>query len=373
MPLINPTPVVQQQQYWINPDGQPHKISRWPKSGSLRTDCRYRRLHESFHYPLATRYLVNLTATNTSPPGPPTPVDQWGWLDMDGGSGAIYQGATDDAPFTLRCELDITHQQNLPASGFPGILMLAIWHNEHGSFQTNYEYRDDSPQRFQVPVNTISLPPTDRSETAPGFQWTNRNAEVFAVSECYDFPTDPLLIPGFALFNGVDARIELDHNIPLNSGPFSIEADLFVRDASNMIVVAIDDNNGIVGNEDQDVRYSTFNEPSSWTPPIQQWFNWRLEFEWSSGLQLRYELFIDDQSIQGWTRSRFTRDWNMLGVRNWNSSPTFADLNMKNLKFQRGTFASPIVKLDMPLQENALDLGPDANHGTTFNMPLPSV
>jgi hypothetical protein len=48
-------------------------------------------------------------------------------------------------------------------------------------------------------------------------------------------------------------------------------------------------------------------------------------------------------------------------------------MDIRDLKIETGTPGDYETLLDMPLRTNALDIGPNENHGTTFNMDLPSV
>ena len=65
--------------------------------------------------------------------------------------------------------------------------------------------------------------------------------------------------------------------------------------------------------------------------------------------------------------------FNNLGVfRHNDPGVIWGDFDMRLLKLQTGPPGNLVTVLDMPLIENALDLSVNANHGTTFNMDLPS-
>jgi hypothetical protein len=192
------------------------------------------------------------------------------------------------------------------------------------------------------------------------------------MSECYVFPAPPPA-EGFASFNGVDARIDLDHGTFLHQNAFRVEADVRIRDEILVPILGDKDQAFYWGRDDAHGHWRTATFINISWPANDVWFNYRLEFEWESGDALRYELFIDDVEVFSALAGRgFTR-WDVLGVRSFDGTPEWGDFDMKNLKYWTGSFASPVLRLDMPLIDNALDLSPDENHGTTFNMALPST
>lgn len=194
------------------------------------------------------------------------------------------------------------------------------------------------------------------------------------VSQCWDLPGQPMVFgPGAAEFNGVDAYIALDHDTFTHNDNHFLEADIRRLDTLLLPILGRETSGSIWGLDDDEGWYSVQRFNPIVYPAVGTWFKYRQEFEWSSGLQLRYQVFIDDVMVFDATRSRINAFWQNLGVRRRAGPTDWGKFDMKNLKVLRGTPATPIVSLDMPLIENALDLGPDANHGTTFNMDLPSV
>lgn len=195
-----------------------------------------------------------------------------------------------------------------------------------------------------------------------------------SVSQCWTPPGAALgPLGGFAEFNGVDAYISLDHNTINHNGPHFLEAELRMNARGIQTIMGRQTSASVWGFDGFDGRWSNQTFGALPLPPLNVWFKYRQEFEWSSGLQLRYEIFIDDVLEHAQTSGRINTFWQNLGVRRRQTAPVWGDFDLKNLKYHTGSFASPIVRLDMPLQINALDSGPDANHGTTFNMALPSV
>lgn len=194
------------------------------------------------------------------------------------------------------------------------------------------------------------------------------------VSECYDPPGAELgPIGGFAEFNGIDSYIELDHITTNTRQAFSCSADIRVHDGAVVPIFGHNTSARIFGPEADDLRWVSRDFAVGGFPPLNTWFNLRLELEWTDPTTLTWATFIDDVEVLKVARSRTTPGFHNLGVKQFGGIPTWGHFDMKNLLYLTGSPASPVVQLDMPLQVNALDLGPDANHGTTFNMALPSV
>jgi hypothetical protein len=124
--------------------------------------------------------------------------------------------------------------------------------------------------------------------------------------------------------------------------------------------------------DDDDFTLGALRLDTSFTPNLGQWYNWRLEFEQRA--QLSYDLLIDGQNVMARTTNRQSLPFNVIGAYKRGIPGTlWSDVNMRNVKWFTGDAPSTDVELDMPLFENALDLGPNENHGTTFNMELPSI
>jgi hypothetical protein len=219
---------------------------------------------------------------------------------------------------------------------------------------------------------------TYENNGTPGWYWQDVDppgseihlCQLFAASECYEFPEDDI---GHAAMNGVDAYIKLDNPLGAINFDFVIELDVRLNQTVNhWPVFGVQGTGGFIGMQGADLIVGAAQRTTSWTPVTDVWFNWRLEFEQQS--QLNYELFIDDVKVLDTVTNRLNFQPNTIGVYKQGVPGTlWADADFKNLKVRTGDAPSSDVRLDMPLIENALDLGPLANNGTTFNMPLPSV
>jgi hypothetical protein len=361
-----------QTDYWILPDGEPHKIGQWPKSGSLRAETRYRRHEKQLNFPMATRYLVHFHNEGVGDPPVPPDLDVWFWVDISGGSAGRYEGQSELGPFEPRINFLLTEEPDLFGPQNPGVQLIVEVFHAATVFSTTYKWHDAAATSFVNPIQTLTNPPTLRNGLPPPAKSTTRFTDVFGLSECYDFPLHPDLDPGFAAFNGVDAYISLTQNTPNFNAPFVLQADVRLHDVTSFWpIFGKEGTGGFVGMDGDDLIFVILILDTDWVPVLDTWFNWRLEFEQET--QLGYKLFIDDVEVMHRTTNRVFAQLNNLGVYRHNSDPTiWANMDMKNLKILTGDPPSTDVKLDMPLIVNALDSGPLENHGTTFNMDLPS-
>jgi hypothetical protein len=176
-----------------------------------------------------------------------------------------------------------------------------------------------------------------------------------------------------AAFNGSDAYIALDNDILTFNKDFIIDVDIRLNVADGwMPVFGRAGLGGFIGMDGSDVIYGGTRRSSSWTPVADEWFNWRMEFEQSIGLTMI--VYIDDVEVSNFATNRMNVPINRIGVYKQGASGSlWTNGDFKNMKLWMGDPPSTDVELDMPLFENALDSGPKANHGTTFNMALPSV
>lgn len=194
-------------------------------------------------------------------------------------------------------------------------------------------------------------------------------------SECTELLGGPVTgpLPGMAEFNGVDSYIALDHDLVNVNDDFVISARIRLKNiGTDTPFFGRENAGGFLGMDGADLVFGNFRKTTSWVPVQDVWFDWRFEFEQQT--QLGYKLFIDDVEVDSWTGNRQQIAFNRIGVyRHSHPQVIWGHFDMQNLSWKTGPAPSTLVQLNMPLDTNALDLGPDANHGTTFNMVLPSV
>lgn len=180
-------------------------------------------------------------------------------------------------------------------------------------------------------------------------------------------------VAGFAEFNGIDSYIALTSSLGSMNTPFVFKADIRRR-GFNWIwcIFGKEGTGGFFGMDLSQVLFGNLTLDTSWTEVDDVWMEWEYHFEQDG--QLRHQLFINGVEVMDQTTNRQFMNPNVLGVYRHNSFPTlWGHFDMKNLIYQKGTPGDFDIILDMPLIDNALDLGPLSNHGTTFNMELPSV
>jgi len=194
--------------------------------------------------------------------------------------------------------------------------------------------------------------------------------DIWAVNECFPFVQSDV---GFAAMNGTDAYIALTRPIAQTNNPFVVQADIQWNSVTEQPFFGIGGTGGFGGMRvNDDMTWGNLRRPTTFTPTLGQWYAWRLEFEQNG--QLRYDMFIDGGNIWGQVTNRQFLNFNRLGVyKQGVGGALWSDILMRDLKWFTGAAPSTFVELDMPLRANALDLSVGANHGTTFNMDLPSV
>lgn len=361
-----------QTDYWVKPDGEFHKIAQWPRPLSLRAEGRFRHFEGQHDYPIATRYLIHLVATGGTAPTFFPDVDMWAWLDMDLGGDSDFQGETFPKPFLPRCELFLHHTETLEHLQVPGTSLVAQWFNSRGFHSWFYEWSDQGGIKFKPDINTEEKPPDLRVLQNNDFGFTDQSCEVYAVSECYEFPNHPDFDPGFADFNGIDGYISLTNDITQFNLAHVIDVDVRLFSPLDFWpVLGRDNNGGFIGMEGPFFIFGALKVFTAFVADVGRWYNWRVEFEQPDLLKVK--LFIDDVEMSSNIISRLNSPFNVLGVwRRTQPQELWAQADFRNLKILNGTAPSTDVVLDMPLLVNALDLGPLANHGTTHNMELPS-
>ena len=207
--------------------------------------------------------------------------------------------------------------------------------------------------------------------------WENTSGspiEWYTFSECKEPLGQEMIFPqNFARFNGDDAYIALTESVANFSNPFVVDCDIRFQEFITWMPIFGNFNaGGFFGMDQDDIIFGNLRLPTTWVPELNVWYNWRYEFEQDT--QLQHQLFIDGGSVRNSTNSRQFMSANRLGVyRQGGLGVIWGGFDLKHLWYAKGTPGNFDVQLDMPLQVNALDNGPFANHGTTFNMELPSV
>lgn len=376
MPWFQLTPSIADYEFWKwERFNGVRLVAKWPHPNTVRIDPRFRIMHSRPELiPQASRWGVVYYERTLDYDPLLEDRNGIGWFDFETRGDNHIGVSTGPDKNLYSLEIDVESFDVLPFLNGPGVRMdILATHPSFGEQHQTGEWLDDPAQiHWRYNMNTNFWHGSGRwthFEADPGWP-SDLEFDIWAVNECYPFVQTPV---GMASMNGTDAYIELDHFILQDSGPSFFEADLRLRqDDWNSFLApqAASTNIAIVQGEG---AYGSRRLDLPDLPAFDVWFKYRIEFEWSSGLQLNYKAWIDDVLQDEITGNRVTTFFDRIGVRTWFTTPIWGNFDIKNLLFKRGSFASPITVLDMPLIENALDRGPDANHGTTFNMDLPSV
>ena len=204
--------------------------------------------------------------------------------------------------------------------------------------------------------------------------WTGGVADscdnLFLCPPCNCTRDDPV---GFAAFNGTDSYIVLTQDIPTLNVAFKLEAEICLHNVTTFWpIFGKEAVGGFLGMDNSDMIFANEIFATSWVPVLDTWFKFRFEFEQTS--QLQYKLFIDDVEVLDVVGFRQNLNFINLGVfRHNDPGVIWGDFDMRFLKLQMGDAGNLVTALEMPLIENALDLSVNANHGTPFNMDLPST
>lgn len=362
-----------QTDYWTKPDGEFHKLGQWPKPTSLRAETRYRNFEGQHDFPIATRYLIHIVATGGTAPTFFDDQDMWAWLDIEFGTSNSFEGESFTVPFLPRCFVQIHHTETLEELQVPGTSVAARWFNSRGFYTTFWEWSDQGGIKFKPDINTEEKAADHRRDQNNDYGYTDVEIELYAVSECYEFPNHPDLDPGMAAFDGSTAYISLSQLMTFTNNPFRIACEVRLNQTANhWPILGKEAVGGFMGMRGADIIFGNLTLPTSWTPVTDVWLTWVYEFE--PVTQLQHKLTIAGVVVRDSTNSRQFPTFNNLGVYKHGVGGTlWADMDMRDLKIETGTPGNYTTLLEMPLRDNALDLGPQANHGTTFNMPLPSI
>ncbi len=376
MPWITPNPTVEKVDSWRfpGPTGT-HKVSLWPRPNSARVNCRFRIKHtRPVLIPVAARYGVYFRRSLLDYDPDDVEFNGCGVYEFEVRGDHHIGLTTEQHPQGYVADINIKGLDVLPRNGGNGVQYnVILTHPTLGTLEQDEEwFQPEVAQPWRHDMNTqvynssigrvfLGVPPS----------WTTLvKLECFAVSDCYDFD---LPEPPGAEFNGVDAFIDLQFSTGVDSGPFSVSMDMVLRGADPHPILGFAAGNSAYQIIGGDLFWGPVNIAQGIFPALGVPFNLRTEFEWTLGAQLTYQTFIDNVLVAQTTTNRQNFNVGQLGKRNQNVPAVFGHFDMKNLFWQRGTFAEPIVELDMPLLVNAIDNGPKGNDGTTFNMALPSV
>jgi hypothetical protein len=264
----------------------------------------------------------------------------------------------------------------LPDSGFRGLLMeIELSLDGFGSalYWEQYWNIDGFTNWTQNAENWVSGGNTSGWIIHDDWIFGNFVQKYQSGSECYPFDRQTGGDPGFAEFNGIDSYIALTDLLPAWATPFRLSCCFRYQGQPDwMPILGRGAMGGFYGLDDEDFIWGNIRLPTSWTANVGEWHSYRVDFEQIG--QLSWQLYIDDIVVMDAVTNRQFGNANRLGVFRQGAPGTiWGHFDLRDLLILGGTPGNHTTRLDMPLRDNALDLGPEENHGTTFNMDLPSV
>lgn len=370
MPYFDPFPVEEQWRYWIQPQDEDPLISRWPKAGSNRNDCRFNLPISKGEVWTASRWYVEWSHSD--------PSGSWwfrGWLDLEAVGVNHLRGSTGFNAEGWQIILDIKGYDSLPITGHPGV--ETITRVEH---ETEPWWMDDWAQFWDdgfFPWETVmrlgmSFNDEDGVFFSPVFPPGQNLTNAGSVADCFTWPLIQVA-EGFCQCNGVDAYVQLDNLTPFFGWPSKVECDVRFRSLTNAIFL------GAAGGgansfyiDGTQWHFSGNSGTISPLPALDTWLHMEFERGWHNPASGFRNLRFDGQLVSSAFGANFAIQADRVGG-NVPVPPTmWADMDLKNLHVDNGDVNNPNPILDLPFLINACDAGPLTNNGTTFNMPLPS-
>jgi len=333
-------------------------------------------LHGLECFPSAQRFLLRIRHKLIVDPPTAATKDIWALIDLEPVAGGHIEGTTEPNVDGLVLRVSIQSLESLPDLLVPGVrieIELSLEDNGSVIYWENWATFPGSSRWSPNSENWVGGGDTQGWIIDPLWTFGNFVQKYQSGNECYAFPRQSSENGGFAEFNGVDSYIELDHNVNAFSLPFRVTYEMRWKVVQNWKPMFGNfEAGGFFGMKQERSVFGGLSIPTTWVPVTDHWVSYRYDFEQTG--QLAHQLYIDDIVRMDAIASRQFMSANRLGVyRHGLLGELWAAMDVRNLKYLTGTVGDFTTVLDMPLIENALDLGPQANHGTTFNMDLPSV
>lgn len=360
-----------------------HRVATWPLPGGVRVDGRFKMVNGV--PPCASRASRHLVTWRPFALG----TRYFALIDVayDGVPGELF-GTTGEDPHGRVMELRITdHQVGNPHPDYSEIglnYLFTLKLPSHTDWHTEWFYPDLPGEGFTgAPVSlreTVGFGSPAREQNddfGPTTAWQSfiaSRVDWYTFTECREPDGQEMVFPpSFAEFNGEDSYISLTAAVGAMNNPFVLKADIRRRGFPWIWpIFGIEGQGGFHGMDLSQMIFGNLTLDTDWTEVDDVWFRWEYRFEQDT--ELHHQLFIDDVEVMDRTVARQFMNPNNLGVFRHNSFPEiWGHFDMKELLYLVGTPGSFEIRLNMPLTENALDLSDNENHGTTFNMDLPSV
>lgn len=359
---------------WVNVGGflQKHKIGRWPHPNTNRTDSRFIMLTDRDLAHTAHKRLWCWNLANTIDPVDFPPWQNLGWFDLEANGNSDVRGTSNTNEFGWVCHEEIKYVATLPVAGVEGVeVMLELTHAASGHFiRRFFEFvPGTNVWHWDRDTNPNNDPP-DRQEESVNFPYVDVAQFEWAMSDCFLFPRDLPPVAGFARFDGIDSYIE-NRSVTLNTNiEWRQEFDVRLHGTGDHLYLAKSFNTtkfclirqAAIIYRGRIVTFST-------SLNLDQWYHVDFRYEWDSPDGL-YRVSVDGGADDTFASSGVADRWNRYGKKG--ASPVIGEFDLRNFVLTNGPSSTPVVFLDQKFDANACDDGPDARHGDTFFMSLPS-
>jgi hypothetical protein len=372
-----PPPTAAELSYW-GLDDNSHPVSRWPQRllDNPRGSSWFRFPLAKTDNPLPGRIFVQHLGWNTGlPPTPPNNIWSAG-IQWSATGPLVLTGSTDAHPTTGEV-LTITarYLDPLPVSQQPGHELTIraerapLW----------YERKDEFTEQphgtlfYKFNYSAGTLPAAIPTETKhPGWPNSFDDFLIQGIADCFSFPRLEAPLEA-ARFDGSTTQLRLTNYTGAIAGSWEIAGDIYLRSGDGVVLLA-DSASTLnwagfgTGGTAAFFRSSTgaIDPPL----PLNEWFSFRFEREWTFPTGNRFRVFVNDQQRSNFGGTNWSISFNRIGYRP-PATERYMDADLKNFKVRRGSAAAPVVVLDMPLTTNTCDVGPLQNHGIPINMNLP--
>jgi len=195
MPYFDPQPTPAELTAWLFPNGQPHKVPRWPRPQTNRVNARFRLPHTA---PVdgwtGSRFLFRFQRDNPPVGGGGGPrIDRWGWADVDTHPFADLRADLPPDIDTLNLTFEINSADLLDTQPGPGVFVsFSVNIPGFGGAEGFYEWGLLGPRPWRFNVQFVTYPFNFFFEqlNAP-WPWFINNFRLFGVTDCYTFPRIP--------------------------------------------------------------------------------------------------------------------------------------------------------------------------------------
>lgn len=369
MPYFTPTPGFDQWFYWIRPGGQVPIISRWPKAGSNRTDCRFQLPISKGQLWTASRWWVEISLS-----GPVPDYLSRGFLDLEALSVNHLFGSAGVDDDGWEVTIDVQGYEVTPVLGPPGVVCIirADKASIPAHMQWTYWFLDMDLTHWQAQITLIEEDSSFGQFQTAGLPFgTLTGLQGGSLPDCMPFDLIEGPEQGFCECNGTDSYILFDTRFPLVATRFKCEFEIRPTGADTQLVCF-----GYTGFGSFGYMFNGRHNFQWWNNNIflpvglilNEWNTVRVEYDWSIP-GANYSIWINGVLEATQAGGFVTWVWDEIGRR---GSLIAGEFDLKQAKLWDGTPVSPNLLVDVPLDIDACAVVPPTIKGTTFNMDLAS-